>query len=84
MKNNTELAQANTNSQPNKNKNVLENWDRILGWKEVRQLTGISRTQAWRLGRTGEFPRPRQLSENRVGWILSEVVTWIQTRPVTR
>ena len=50
--------------------------DRLLTWRTVRDLTGISRMTAWRLQRTGGFPQPVRISPGRVGWRLSEVEAW--------
>lgn len=50
--------------------------DRLLSWREVRVLSGISRTTAWRLQNAGEFPRPVMISPGRVGWRESDVAAW--------
>lgn len=50
--------------------------DRLLPWRRVKDLTGISRTTAWRLQNAGVFPRPVQISPGRVGWRESEVTAW--------
>lgn len=50
--------------------------DRLLPWRRVKDLTGISRTTAWRLQNAGVFPRPVQISPGRVGWRESEVTDW--------
>lgn len=55
--------------------------DRIVGTAEVAELTGLSRTTLWRLGRAGTFPRRVRTSANRVGYRLGEVVTWMRERP---
>lgn len=57
--------------------------ERLIGWREVRHLTGLSRTGVWRLCREGKFPSPKQLSPNRVGWLKGDVLDWINTRPAT-
>lgn len=54
--------------------------DRILPWPQVRPIAGISRTTAWRLQNTGDFPRPVVLSPGRVGWRESEVQAWRASR----
>lgn len=40
-------------------------------------MTGLSRTACWRLERTGQFPRKRQLSAGAVGWLESEILAWM-------
>ena len=57
--------------------------DRFLSEKKI--LVGIvpwSRTTLWRKVRAGDFPPPRALSENRKGWLESEVLSWVESRPV--
>ncbi len=51
--------------------------ERILRVANVVDKTGLSRSQVYRLQDTGEFPRSIRLSANRVGWIESEIETWI-------
>ena len=50
--------------------------DRLLSWPQVRRLTGLSRTTAWRLQKTGDFPRPVALSPHRVAWRESDLAAW--------
>lgn len=53
---------------------------RVLRPRVVCERTGLSRTTIWRLVRRGEFPTPRRLSANAIGWIESEIDAWIATR----
>ena len=50
--------------------------DRLLSWERVQDITGISRSTAWRMQRTGEFPSPVKVSPGRVGWWESELTAW--------
>lgn len=50
--------------------------DRLLPWDRVQDIAGISRTTAWRMQRTGAFPRPVSISPGRVGWWESELTAW--------
>jgi len=50
--------------------------DRLLPWRKVKDLTGISRTTAWRLQNAGDFPRPVVISPGRVGWREADVLAW--------
>ena len=54
--------------------------DRLLPWGRVRDIAGISRTTAWRMQRTGDFPTPVAVSPGRVGWWESELTAWKGTR----
>lgn len=54
--------------------------DRLLGWRRVKDITGLSRTTAWRLQRAGSFPAPVRISANRVAWRESELMAWAAAR----
>jgi predicted DNA-binding transcriptional regulator AlpA len=54
--------------------------DRLLPWKIVKDLTGLSRTTAWRLQKAGDFPLPVGISPGRVGWRESEISAWSASR----
>lgn len=58
--------------------------DRLLPWPKVRDMTGISRTTAWRLQRAGDFPLPVVISPGRVGWRESELEAWKASRAPRR
>ena len=48
--------------------------------KEVVRMTSLSRSTIYRLIKKGDFPKPRQLSSGRVGFILQEVIQWMRER----
>ncbi|MDO9589038.1 MAG: AlpA family phage regulatory protein [Brevundimonas sp.] len=58
--------------------------DRLLAWPAVRDITGLSRTTAWRMQKTGDFPLPVLVSPGRVGWWESELAAWKMTRAPRR
>lgn len=49
----------------------------LLSRDEVMKRTSLGRTTIWRLERAGKFPKKRKISENRVGWLASEINEWI-------
>ena len=49
---------------------------------EVVAKVGLSRPTIWRLERTGEFPKRRQLGKNSVAWLEEEVEEWMRDREV--
>lgn len=51
-----------------------------LPWKRVEPRVGISRTTAWRLQRSGDFPKPYVVSPGRVAYKESEVEAWKASR----
>lgn len=62
---------------------MTANLDRIISKKERRKLTGISDTTWWRLEKKSGaelVPKRVQLTSGRVGYRLSEVLSWIESR----
>jgi len=57
-----------------------EREDRLLPWDRVQDITGLSRTTAWRMQRRGDFPMPVPVSPGRVGWSESELTAWKAAR----
>ena len=54
----------------------------FLSKKQVMERTGLSATTIWRRIQARDFPQPRQLSPNRVGWPEHEIQAWEDSRPV--
>lgn len=50
---------------------------RILKAREVAERVSISTSQVYRLARDGRFPKPVKITENRSGWLETEVDQWI-------
>jgi prophage regulatory protein len=52
-------------------------------WRKpvVVARTGLSYPTIWRMMKRGEFPQSRALSGRAVGWLASEVIEWIRSRP---
>ena len=53
---------------------------RILRQPEVRERVGYSDVQIWRMEKAGKFPQRVQLGPKAVGWVESEVDSWLQER----
>jgi prophage regulatory protein len=49
----------------------------------VAAMVALSVTTVQTQVRKGEFPKPRQLSGGRVGWLVREVEAWAEARPVS-
>jgi len=56
--------------------------DRIVREPERRQITCISPASAWRGEKAGTFPKRVRLGENSVGWKLSELLAWVDSREI--
>lgn len=54
--------------------------DRFIGEAEIKKITSLSRSTRWRLERSGGFPKKRRISPNRVAWLESEILDWIEAR----
>jgi prophage regulatory protein len=57
---------------------------RILRRPEVQALVGLRRSAIYAAIASGTFPRPIRLTERAVGWIESEITTWIESRVAER
>ncbi len=55
--------------------------DRIIREFECRQLTGICRTTRFLMEKEGKFPSRRKLGGRSVGWMLSEIQSWLVSQP---
>ncbi|MFC7376917.1 helix-turn-helix transcriptional regulator [Brevundimonas sp. GCM10030266] len=54
--------------------------ERFLGWRQIRDLTGLGRTTAWRMRQAGDFPEPVSISPGRVAWRERDIVAWNESR----
>lgn len=57
---------------------------RILRLPEVCKATGLGRAMIYRLQTEQRFPRSVKITEHAVGWIESEVQTWLAQRAAAR
>ena len=54
---------------------------RILKTNEVVKTIGLSKVTIWRMEKAGTFPERINLTNRRVGWIESEILEWLESRP---
>jgi prophage regulatory protein len=54
----------------------------FLSRGQMLEASGLSWRTARRLIAAGEFPQRRQISAGRVGWLVSEIDKWAQSRPI--
>lgn len=54
--------------------------DRILRFREVKEMVGLGKTTLYARIKEGSFPKPISLGGRAVGWIKSEVVAWLVAR----
>lgn len=52
----------------------------ILRRREVERRTGLSRSTIYERIKAGTFPAPISLGEKAVGWIESEIDSWLAAR----
>ena len=53
---------------------------RIISKRELRQIVPYTPQHILRLEKRGKFPKRIQVGERRVGWLLSDVESWIASR----
>ena len=56
----------------------------FLDLPTVAKVVAMSTAAIERLERDGQFPKRRQISGRRVGWLLREVEEWAESRPVSQ
>ncbi|MEH6436676.1 helix-turn-helix transcriptional regulator [Massilia sp. DD77] len=54
-----------------------------LELEAVASVVALATTTVQRLVREGHFPKPRQLSGRRVGWLVREIEEWAEARPIS-
>ncbi len=57
---------------------------KILSKKALKELVLYSPQHIARLEKAGQFPKRVQLGANRVGWVESEVLEWLEKRIQSR
>ena len=55
--------------------------DKFLSKPVVDEMTGLSNVTRWRMEKRSEFPKRRQISPNRVAYLESEIIDWMESRP---
>lgn len=58
----------------------MSNVEQVIRAKSLPSITGLSRTTIWRLEKAGNFPKRVKLSAGAIGWRLSEVMDWLNSR----
>ena len=64
------------------NNKEWRNQMRMLSKKNVVERTSLSPVTIWREIKKGRFPKPRQLTPNKVGWPEPEIEKWENSRPL--
>lgn len=55
--------------------------DEIWRRPKVEQTSGLKRAAIYNAIRNGDFPRPVKIGDRAVGWLASEVLAWVASRP---
>ena len=58
--------------------------DRLLRRREVEAITGLARSSIYRYIQAGGFPRPVRVGPSAVRWRASDIMDWLESRPVAR
>ena len=57
-----------------------EDLHRVISYADARFRLGISKPLFWKLKREGKLPPVVHVSERRRGFLLSDLVSWIEAR----
>jgi len=55
----------------------------LISVQDVLARTSLSRSTLYRMIGRGIFPYPRKIGVSRVGWLESEIIEWMRSRPTT-
>lgn len=58
----------------------IRNTDRIIREPERKLITGRSTATWWRDEKNGKAPRRVRIGDNAVGWRLSDITAWLESR----
>ena len=58
-----------------------QNINRIIRFPQLREITSLSRSTIWRMEANGDFPRRIRVGARGVGWRLSDINSWLTSRP---
>lgn len=61
-------------------RNYGEQSDRLVRERERQRITSISRSTAWKLEKVGKFPQRKSIGLKSCGWLLSDLLCWINDR----
>lgn len=67
-----------SDSRPNQSKPTVNR--RTIGADVVEQKTDLSRSTLYRMEKADRFPKRRQLSPGRIGWLEEEIDQWLEQR----
>jgi prophage regulatory protein len=58
--------------------------EKIIRKPELFSRIGLSDATIWRMEKSGKFPKRLQLGGNSIGWLESEVSTWLESKAADR
>ncbi len=56
----------------------------VLRLPSVKGISGLGRSSIYAGVKAGTFPAPIKLGDRAVGWLSSEILTWVQSRAAKR
>lgn len=58
--------------------------ERVIRKPELLAMIGLSDPTIWRMEKDGKFPKRIRLGGNSCGWLLSEIMGWVEQRAADR
>ena len=53
---------------------------RVISWRELSGMIPFTRQHVLRLENVGKFPKRLKVGNRRIGWLYTEIETWINDR----
>ena len=63
---------------------VNQEHDALIDGRKTREISGISKSERWRLIRAGRFPAPIRMGPRCTRYSLLEVLEWVEARKASR
>lgn len=78
------MDERRTMTQTKKTQHFEPAAERVIREPERKHITGCSRSDWYRKEKAGLAPQRVPLGDNSHGWMLSEILAWIEARKVAR
>jgi prophage regulatory protein len=67
--------------QPRTAQDKQDNQKRIIRLRQVLAQVGLSRATVYKMIGRSEFPKPVQIGQRCVGWLVEEINSWLKSGP---
>ena len=62
----------------------MASFPELIREKDVLKMAAVSHATLWRRRARGEFPEPQKVGARSIGWLATDVATWLDARTAGR